>query len=78
MDAGLENVIRQALEDARAAGRDHLAQTEEAVRAGRGFPFAPYQGLIAPWMLALKMSSAEPWKTSAPPAGITSLKRKKR
>jgi hypothetical protein len=35
MDAGLENVIRRALEDARAAGRDHLAQTEEAVRAGR-------------------------------------------
>ncbi len=35
MDAGLENVIRRALEDVRAAGRDHLAQTEEAVRAGR-------------------------------------------
>ena len=35
MDAGLENVIRRALEDARAAGRDHLTQTEEAVRAGR-------------------------------------------
>ncbi len=35
MDAGLENVIRRALEDARAAGRDHLAQTEEAVRAVR-------------------------------------------
>ena len=35
MDAGLENVIRQALEDARAAGRDHVTQMEEAVRAGR-------------------------------------------
>jgi hypothetical protein len=33
MDAGLENVIRRALEDARAAGRDHLTQTAEAVRA---------------------------------------------
>ena len=35
MDAGLENVIRRALADARAAGRDRLTQTEEAVRAGR-------------------------------------------
>ena len=34
MDAGLENVIRRALEDARAAGRDYITQTEEAVRAG--------------------------------------------
>ena len=34
MDVGLENVIRRALADARAAGRDHLTQTEEAVRAG--------------------------------------------
>ena len=34
MDAGLENVIRRALADARAAGRDYLTQTEEAVRAG--------------------------------------------
>ena len=29
----LETVIREALEDARAAGKDHLTQTEEAVRA---------------------------------------------
>ena len=35
MDAGLENVIRRALADARAAGQDHLTQTEEAVRASR-------------------------------------------
>ena len=35
MDAGLENIIRRALEDARAAGRDHLTQTEEAVRVAR-------------------------------------------
>ncbi len=35
MDAGLENVIRQALDDARAKGRDHITQTEEAVRAAR-------------------------------------------
>ncbi len=34
MDAGLENIIRRALEDARAAGRDYLTQTEEAVQAG--------------------------------------------
>ncbi len=33
MDKSLENIIRRALEDARAAGRDHLTQTEEAVRA---------------------------------------------
>ena len=34
MDAELENIIRRALEDARAAGWDYLTQTEEAVRAG--------------------------------------------
>ncbi len=33
MDPDLENVIRQALADAQAAGRDRLAQTETAVRA---------------------------------------------
>ena len=33
MDPGFENVIRQALADAEAAGRDYLGQTEEAVRA---------------------------------------------
>ncbi len=33
MDPDLENVIRQALGDAQAAGRDHLSQTELAVRA---------------------------------------------
>ncbi len=33
MDLDLENVIRQALGDALAAGRDHLSQTELAVRA---------------------------------------------
>ena len=35
MDAGLENIIRQALADARVMGRDHLTQTELAVRAVR-------------------------------------------
>ncbi len=35
MDLGLENIIRRALADARAAGRHHITQTEEAVRAGR-------------------------------------------
>ena len=33
MDPDLENVIRQALGDALAAGKDHLGQTELAVRA---------------------------------------------
>jgi hypothetical protein len=33
MDQDLRHVIQQALEDARAAGRDHLTQTELAVRA---------------------------------------------
>ena len=33
MDPDLENVIRQALEDALAVGRDHTGQTELAVRA---------------------------------------------
>ena len=32
-DLDLERVIRQALKDAEAAGRDHLSQTEAAVRA---------------------------------------------
>ena len=33
MDPDLENVIRQALADAKVAGKDYLSQTEEAVRA---------------------------------------------
>ena len=33
MDPDLENVIRQALADAQAAGKDYLSQTELAVRA---------------------------------------------
>ncbi len=33
MDLDLENVIRQTLGDALAAGKDHLSQTELAVRA---------------------------------------------
>ncbi len=33
MDSDLENVIRQALEDAQAAGYDHMAQTVLAVQA---------------------------------------------
>ncbi len=33
MDPYLENVIRQALDNALAAGRDHLSQTELAVQA---------------------------------------------
>ncbi len=31
MDPDLENVLRQALADAEAAGRDRVAQTEQAV-----------------------------------------------
>ena len=33
MDPDLENVIRQALADAEAAGKDYPRQTDEAVRA---------------------------------------------
>ena len=33
MDPDLRHVIQQALDDARVAGRDHLTQTELAVRA---------------------------------------------
>ncbi len=33
MDPDVENVIRQALADAQAAGKDYLSQTEIAVRA---------------------------------------------
>ena len=32
MDMDLENVIRQALEDAQAAGKDHMGQTVLAVQ----------------------------------------------
>ena len=35
MDPDLENVIRQALGVAKAAGRDHLSQTEKAIQAVR-------------------------------------------
>ncbi len=35
MDPDLENVIRQALADAQAAGKDYLSQTQEAVRPVR-------------------------------------------
>lgn len=33
MDEPLESIIRRLLDDARAKGRDHLTQTELAVRA---------------------------------------------
>ncbi len=33
MELDLDTVVRQAFADARAAGKDHLTQTEEAVRA---------------------------------------------
>ena len=33
MDLDLENVIRQALKDAQAAGKDHISQTWLAVQA---------------------------------------------
>ncbi len=35
MDESLERIIRQALEEARATGRDYLTQTELAVRVVR-------------------------------------------
>ncbi len=33
MDKSVERIIRRVLEDARAKGRDHITQTELAVRA---------------------------------------------
>ncbi len=33
MDQSLDRIIRRVLEEARAKGRDHMTQTEEAVRA---------------------------------------------
>ena len=33
MDSDIQTVIRQALADAQAAGREYLTQTEHAVRA---------------------------------------------
>ena len=33
MDESLERIIRQALDDARAKGRDYITQTELAVQA---------------------------------------------
>jgi hypothetical protein len=35
MDKSIERIIRRTLEDVRAKGRDHLTQTELAVRAVR-------------------------------------------
>ncbi len=35
MDKSIERIIRRVLEEARAKGRDHLTQTELAVRAVR-------------------------------------------
>ncbi len=37
MDPDLANIIRQALADAKAAGKDYLSQTEEAIRTVRSF-----------------------------------------
>ncbi len=33
MDKSIERIIRRVLEEVRSKGRDHLTQTEEAVRA---------------------------------------------
>ena len=35
MDESLKRIIRQALEEARAKGRDYLTQTQVPVEAGR-------------------------------------------
>ncbi len=35
MDKSIERIIRRVLEEARARGRDHLTQTELAVKAVR-------------------------------------------
>ncbi len=49
MDPELDNIIRQALADAQAAGQDYLSQTEEAIQAVR---------LARPRMTALGALSA--------------------
>ena len=67
----LENVIRQALGDAQAAGRDHLSQTELAVRAvQRARPDMTASDALAA-VSALSVSSAPSMKKIAraqPPA----------
>jgi len=35
LDSELDNIVRQALADARAAGRDYLRQTDEAIQSVR-------------------------------------------
>ncbi len=35
MDKSIERIIRRVLDEAREKGRDHMKQTEEAVRAAR-------------------------------------------
>ena len=48
MNPDLENVIRQALGDAQAAGKDYLSQTELAVRAvQRARPDMPASDALA-------------------------------
>ncbi len=57
MDPDLENVIRQALGDALEAGRDHLSQTELAVRAvQRARPDMTASDALAAVMVLLRFS----------------------
>ncbi len=56
MDESLERIIRRALEEARAAGRDHLTQTEEAVRAGREVRPDPTASVILAQVRRLQQS----------------------
>ena len=58
MNLDLENVIRQALTDAKDAGKDYLSQTEETVRAvrqvwpvcGDGFEAALKAAMLPSWL----------------------------
>jgi hypothetical protein len=43
MEPDLETVIRQALEDARASGKDYVRHTAEAVRSVHQRPIMPMQ-----------------------------------
>ncbi len=48
MDPDLENVIRQALEDAQAAGKDHMGQTVLAFQGvHRSLPVITYSDAIS-------------------------------
>ncbi len=50
MDPDLANIIRQALADAKAAGKDYLSQTEEAIRTVRSFSWFDRSDYLLSWI----------------------------